>query len=623
MQKKEINLSVVIPCYNEGENIYNNLLEMSKIISNFEKNYEMICVNDGSLDCTEQEIKKASKKDGHIKCVTYSKNMGKGYALKIGTSKAEGKIISFIDSDLELSPIYIEHYINLMNDTQADVVIASKMHKDSILDYPLRRKVLSLGYYLILKLLFQLNIKDTQTGLKVFKADAVKGIMANLETNGFAFDIELLALMNQKGYKIVDAPICLNFTREHSMGRIKLKDILNMGIDTIKVFYKIKFHKEKRITKMDNQKELYFFIGTEAELMKMYHIILEAKRRDYIVHIVSNGQNIITNSPYLEIIDEKIDIDLTKYAPKEKGMKNYLGWFVKTRRLGIKTLKKILKNKNNDNCLFIVHGDTLSTLMGAMIANKSRFPYVHVESGLRSYNWLSPFPEEIDRYFSSKKSLINFCPNEEATKYAKKHFKGKAINTYFNTGIEILYDALAKCRNNKEFKTVEKSKYFLFAIHRQENLLNKNFMKNTVDNICKLSKKIKCVFIYHEQTKNAMEEFELWAKIVNNKNIKMIERQDYINFINIVDHAEFVIGDGCGNQQEFYYLGKPYLILRTHVEDKSEGINWNAKPFENNFANILTFFDEYKDFKKKQVKMDKIPSKIVIDEIDSYFNIER
>ncbi len=241
--KKEINLSLVIPCYNEEKNIYHNLLEISNIVNEFEKNFEIVCVNDGSIDNSRKEIAKAEKKENCILCVSYDENKGKGYALKKGTEKANGKIIAFIDSDLELSPIYIKKYMEIMKATKSDVVIASKMHENSVLNYPLRRKILSFGYYLFLKMLFHLNVKDTQTGLKVFKGEVVKEAMLKLETNGFAFDIELLALINQKGYKIVDAPISLDFSREHSMGRIKLRDIWNMMVDTIKIFYKIKFRK--------------------------------------------------------------------------------------------------------------------------------------------------------------------------------------------------------------------------------------------------------------------------------------------------------------------------------------------------------------------------------------------
>lgn len=611
-------LSVIVPCYNEEKCIFNNLLTMSSIIAKFSNNYEIICVNDGSIDNTEKEIKKALKRDKRIKLESYKNNKGKGHALKVGTSLAKGELIAFIDGDLELPPIYLMKYIEIMEQKDVDVVIASKMHKESRLKYPLKRKILSFGYYIFLKILFNLKVKDTQTGLKLFKSNVIKKVMPIIETDGFSFDIEVLSIINRLGYKITDAPVELNFTRGHAMGRIKTSDILKMFNDTIKIFWKLRIKKyyDKIIKKGNNDmKNIYFFLGTEAELMKMYTTVQEAEKRGYNTIVVSSGQNIIKDSKYLKIINKNIDIDLTKYAPKKKGIIHYLKWFIKTRKYGIKTFKNERKLRNFKESLMVVHGDTMSTLMGSIIARKVKLRYVHVESGPRSFNWLSPFPEEIDRYLSSKHSIVNFCQSDEATKCAKKFFKAEAINTHFNTGIEILSSALEECKL-KKLKRPIKEKYFIFAIHRQENLLSKSFMSSVIQNICKLSEKMHCIFIYHDQTKETLENFGLWNKIINSENISIVGRQEYVQFINMIKHSEFVIGDGCGNQQEFYYLGKPYLIMRTKVESNTEGLNWNAKAFENDFSSINNFYNQYKTYKKEIIKMNKKPSTIIMDKID-------
>lgn len=363
-------------------------------------------------------------------------------------------------------------------------------------------------------------------------------------------------------------------------------------------------------------KSLYFFIGTEAELMKMFRVIQEAKNRGYDCKIISNGQNNIEDSYYLQLVGGKIDVDLTKLMPQDKTAKNYLMWFLKTEQLGKKIMNKE-KEKCAGNLIMIVHGDTLSTLMGARIAHKCGIEYMHVESGLRSHNWFSPFPEEIDRYFSSKHSVVNFCQKAEATEYAAKAFKGKAVNTVYNTGIEILYNAINKIENEKIPRPVEED-YFLTAIHRQENLLNEKFMKNTFSKIFEMSKKMKCVFIYHVQTENALKKFGLWNEFENCNNIIKIPRQDYVSFINYAINSEFVMADGCGNQQEFYYLGQPYLIMRTAVEEDSEGLGWNAFCFRGDYSKISEFVDHYKEFKKERVVPQKLPSNIIMDAIDEY-----
>lgn len=367
------------------------------------------------------------------------------------------------------------------------------------------------------------------------------------------------------------------------------------------------------------KRNLYFFIGTEAELMKMFKVISEARKRGFNCKIISNGQNLIDKSPFLELAGGRIDIDLTQYADKSKTSLGYLKWFFKTKKLGIKLMKaEMLREKGNQN-LMVVHGDTLTTLMGSKIAMQCKLKYVHVESGARSYNWFSPFPEEIDRYFSSLHSIANFCPKKEFADYAAKAFKGKSVNTMYNTGIETLFYALEE-NKRKHLPRPMKEKYFVLAIHRQENLLNKAYMTNIIDAAVLGAKKLRCLFIYHEQTKAALERFGLWKRIIHDKNFEIVGRQGYCEFINTIVCSEFIMADGCGNQQEMYYLGQPYLIMRTKVEKDSEGLGWNAKWFENNFKTVNLFFEEYKNYKKDIIVPHKLPSLIIADVLEELFD---
>ena len=121
--------------------------------------------------------------------------------------------------------------------------MGQKMHKESKLEYPLIRKIISYGYYCMLKILFRLGVKDTQTGLKVFKADALKAIMPLIRTQGFAYDIEILVALNCRKYRIMEMPVKLVFRRGKGMGRIKLKDILKVFKDTWAIFYRANLRK--------------------------------------------------------------------------------------------------------------------------------------------------------------------------------------------------------------------------------------------------------------------------------------------------------------------------------------------------------------------------------------------
>lgn len=236
-------LSVIMPAYNEEKNIYNNINKVINAIGKFSENFEIIVVNDGSTDNTKYEIIKAVKESKNVKIISYKKNGGKGKAIKKGVLAAEGVYIAFLDADLDLPPEQLEDYLKKMNDSNADAVIGSKMHKDSEIDYPAIRKFISFSYYCMLKLLFRLNVKDTQTGIKLFKAEALKPIIQRIKTKGFAYDIEILVALNSRNCRIVEMPVKLVFSRENGMGRIRFKDITKAFKDTWCIFFRARLQK--------------------------------------------------------------------------------------------------------------------------------------------------------------------------------------------------------------------------------------------------------------------------------------------------------------------------------------------------------------------------------------------
>lgn len=236
-------LSIVVPAYNEGEHIYDNLMTIDKALQAFCSDYEIIAVNDGSKDNTGAEVARAASDNPNIKDFGYDANRGKGGAVSWGAVNSKGDIVGFIDADLDLSPDLIAGYYKKMNDTGCDIVIGSKMHKESKLEYPAARKLFSFCYYIMLKVLFGLKCHDTQTGLKLYKGELIREIVPLRRIDGYAFDIELLALASKKKSSLVEMPVELNFTRGESFGRIKFKDVWKMFTDTWKIWWNLKIKK--------------------------------------------------------------------------------------------------------------------------------------------------------------------------------------------------------------------------------------------------------------------------------------------------------------------------------------------------------------------------------------------
>lgn len=232
-------LSVIIPAYNESACIYNNTLKTIEILEGFVESFEIIVVNDGSKDNTKSEIERVMQCDERIHMISSVNNHGKGSAIIAGVSAASGDYIAFVDADLEINPVQLEKFLVKMINDKKDIVIGCKFHKDSEIEYPLKRKIMSMGYYIMLLILFRLNVKDTQTGLKLFKTEAIKPIAHLIRTAGFAYDIEILVAAHRRGYSIGQMPVKVVYVREKGSRRIGIKDILKAFKDTWHIFYRL------------------------------------------------------------------------------------------------------------------------------------------------------------------------------------------------------------------------------------------------------------------------------------------------------------------------------------------------------------------------------------------------
>ncbi|MBZ9578237.1 glycosyltransferase, partial [Patescibacteria group bacterium] len=194
---------------------------------------------DGSTDTTLKNLKKHFDNDPFLRIVTYKENQGKGFALRKGFSYCSGDLIAFLDADLDLHPNQLDGLYRKMVKEGADVVIGSKFHPQSKLIYPIHRKMISIIYCLILYLLFRLPLKDTQTGLKLFKKEVLDRVFPRILCKRFAFDVELLANAYRLHYKIKEVPVVLNFRRNRKWGRMRLKDMWYAGLDTLAIFYRM------------------------------------------------------------------------------------------------------------------------------------------------------------------------------------------------------------------------------------------------------------------------------------------------------------------------------------------------------------------------------------------------
>jgi len=233
MATESLQLSLVMPAYNEERTIEEVVSRVDNVVKEMGLRYELIVVDDGSIDKTRIKVRNYARNNGHVKVVGYNKNVGKGYALMTGFLHAIGDKVVFVDSDADINPRDIAHYVDALRG--ADVVVGSKWHPQSKVEAPLLRKVLSHGFNVLVKLLVGLRLSDTQTGLKALRRRALVNVFPRLTVKRYAFDVEMLALANLLRLKVVELPINV---RLRSL--LSFEEVWKMFLDLLGITYRLK-----------------------------------------------------------------------------------------------------------------------------------------------------------------------------------------------------------------------------------------------------------------------------------------------------------------------------------------------------------------------------------------------
>jgi len=235
--KQPVELSIVMPAFNEGPRIYDNILKVCHDLK--EKDFEIIVVDDGSTDDTYSESQRAAAGGFPVCTVRMETNSGKGASLFRGFEESCGRLVAFLDSDLEIPPHYILELLSAMQATGADVVAGVK---DPVLNhFPWPRQLMSRVYRATVGFLFGLNITDTQTGIKLFKREVLESTIPRLRVSRFAFDIELLIAASRFGYEIVEYPVEVAYARAGGLGRMRPGHVFGTFADTLAIYFRASF----------------------------------------------------------------------------------------------------------------------------------------------------------------------------------------------------------------------------------------------------------------------------------------------------------------------------------------------------------------------------------------------
>ncbi len=230
-------LSVIIPAYNEGRNIQRTIKNLERALEAVGREHEVVVVSDGCTDDTAAQAKALKLK--HVRVLTYDTNRGKGYALTYGTNHSRGDVVTFLDAGGDFDASAIDKFMKLMEVFDADVVIGSKRHPASRVNYPVGRRIGSYLYQLLIRVLFNLNLRDTQTGLKVFRREVLMQCLPRALVKRYAFDLELLVIAKHLGYRrFFEAPVEMDFNAVSSS--LTKGAIFKALQDTAAIWYRLR-----------------------------------------------------------------------------------------------------------------------------------------------------------------------------------------------------------------------------------------------------------------------------------------------------------------------------------------------------------------------------------------------
>ena len=344
-------------------------------------------------------------------------------------------------------------------------------------------------------------------------------------------------------------------------------------------------------------------IGTRAQLIKMAPVLRELERRDLPFVFYLTGQHETT-------IDDLIAEFGIRTIPIRLARQEVAGLFTMAVWVPL-TVIRLLRVwpvlPRETRTIVLTHGDTFTTVIAALVGRLKGARVAHVEAGLRSFNLLHPFPEELTRLAVFRLSDVSFCPNDWAARNMAGHATD-VVNTQGNT----LIDALGFACSKDSGVRAAAEPYGIVSIHRFENIFNRKRLRKLVDLLEMASEKARLIFVLHPATRNKLARHGLLDILRQMNGVSLVDRMGYVRFVALLRSAHFVITDGGSNQEELSYLGVPAFLMRRKTE-RPEGLGENIVLGDYSEAALRRFLAELAVLKKPASPRAGSPSAVVAD----------
>ena len=311
-----------------------------------------------------------------------------------------------------------------------------------------------------------------------------------------------------------------------------------------------------------------FVLGTRAQLVKIAPVLRLAEASGLRHTVWFTGQHRESIDDLIKDFSLNSEFVLPGRHKERSSIFRLLVWIPKTlhdcwRYVGS---AKLWTGKRP---LVVVHGDTLSTWLGALAGKWGGGDVVHLESGLSSGKWNDPFPEEMLRRLTFRKARYALCPNDEAAARMERYAGCIVVNTRENTLLDCVRFAIQQGAAH-----ASAGDYFVASIHRFQNIYSRDELARIVDEMLVAGRSGEVHFILHPPTELRLKKYNLYEVLAGAPGINVRPRMPYTEFLALLGGARAVFSDGGSNQEELSYLGVPTVLYRERSE-RPDGLGTN------------------------------------------------
>lgn len=311
-----------------------------------------------------------------------------------------------------------------------------------------------------------------------------------------------------------------------------------------------------------------FVLGTRAQLVKVAPVLRLASESG-LQHVVwFTGQHSESINDLIDDFGVTSEFVLPETRKERSSILRLITWLPGT-FFACRRYIRAIANGDRQEPLVVVHGDTLSTYLGALAAKFGGGRVVHLESGLSSGKLTDPFPEELLRRLTFRQTHYALCPNDEANERMQRAGTPVVVHTGENTILDCVRFATRSNKGN----SVESS-FFIASIHRFQNIYHRDSLTRIVDELVELSEQGEVRFILHPPTEQRLRKYGLYDRLERTPGVRLSARMPYTAFLELMSGARAVFSDGGSNQEELSYLGVPTILFRERSE-RPDGLGEN------------------------------------------------